>query len=191
MESNLSPDLLRSLALSITYVLHRPRSSASLNKKKSLRFAASSPRPGSSKSTDSDKYVSSTALGTEMMRNYVAVLCNPTDPAPLRKFAKAVTNKVCAAWVSDKGRMLTIYAVAFVSLMRGCSGSCGTRNEDHSSFAGRPWHQLQQEVLREEWWLHYHETSFETVVEHSHPVVRLLFYSFRPGHCAPEPRQAF
>jgi hypothetical protein len=29
-----------------------------------------------------------------MMRLYSTVLCNPIDPAPLKKFAKAVTNKV-------------------------------------------------------------------------------------------------
>lgn len=101
MESHLSPDLLRSLALSITYALHRPRPSASLKKKKSLRFATSSSRPGSSKSTDSDKYLSSAALGTEMMRLYSTVLCNPIDPVPLRKFAKAVTNKVCRVPLFD------------------------------------------------------------------------------------------
>lgn len=101
MESNLSPDLLRSLALSITYVLHRPSPHTSLKKKKSLRFAAPSSRPGSSKSGDSDKYLSSTALGTEMMRLYSALLCNPIDSAPLKKFARAVTNKVCPVSPSE------------------------------------------------------------------------------------------
>lgn len=118
MESNLSPDLLRSLALSITYVLHRPKPPTSLNKKKSLRFVAPSSRPGSSKSTDSDKYLSSAALGTEMMRLYSTILCNPLDPAPLRKFAKAVTNKVCRPSLSDTTAYSDMYTVAFISLVR-------------------------------------------------------------------------
>ena len=94
IESNLSPDLLRSLALSITYALHKPKPPPNLQKKKSIRFAQASSRPGSSKSSDSDEYISAIALGTEMMRLYASILCNPIDPAPLKKFAKAVTNKV-------------------------------------------------------------------------------------------------
>lgn len=94
LESNLSPDLLRSLALSITYNLHRPKPPAALQKKKSIRFAPSSSRPPSSKS-DTGKHVSSTTLGIEMLRLYSSILFNTLDPTPMRKFAKAVTNKVC------------------------------------------------------------------------------------------------
>ncbi|KAJ6110487.1 hypothetical protein N7486_002722 [Penicillium sp. IBT 16267x] len=92
MESSMSPDLLRSFALSITYTLHMPKPTASLQKKKSLRFAAAPSRPDSSKS-QSEKHISATAQGTEMLRLYTAVLCNPLDSTPLKKFAKAVTNK--------------------------------------------------------------------------------------------------
>ncbi|KAJ5745343.1 hypothetical protein N7520_010525 [Penicillium odoratum] len=92
MKSSMSPDLLRSFALSITYTLHVPKSTAGLQKKKSLRFAAAPSRPSSAKS-DSERYISATAQGTEMLRVYTAVLCNPLDSTPLRKFAKAVTNK--------------------------------------------------------------------------------------------------
>jgi hypothetical protein len=93
LESNLSPDLLRSLALSITYNLHRPKPSSTLQKKKSIRFATSSPRPPSS-SSDPGKHVSGITLGIEILRLYSTMLCNVADPTPLRKFAKAVTNKV-------------------------------------------------------------------------------------------------
>ncbi|KAJ5649607.1 uncharacterized protein N7484_003330 [Penicillium longicatenatum] len=92
MESGMSPDLLRSFALSITYTLHMPKPTASLQKKKSLRFVAAPSRPGSSKS-HSEKHISATAQGTEMLRLYTDVLCNPLDSTPLKKFAKAVTNK--------------------------------------------------------------------------------------------------
>ncbi|KAJ5947666.1 hypothetical protein N7466_000681 [Penicillium verhagenii] len=92
MESSMSPDLLRSFALSITYTLHMPKANVSLSKKKSLRFATPPSRPGSSKS-NTGKHVSATAQGTEMLQLYAAVLCNPLDSVPLKKFAKAVTNK--------------------------------------------------------------------------------------------------
>lgn len=93
MESSMSPDLLRSLALSITYTLHMPKPTTSLQKKKSMRYLAGS-RPSSAKS-QTERHVPAIALGTEMLRLYSRVLCNPLDQAPLKKFAKAVTNKVC------------------------------------------------------------------------------------------------
>ncbi|KAJ5165433.1 Concanavalin A-like lectin/glucanase subgroup [Penicillium coprophilum] len=91
MESNPTPDLLRSLALSITYALHKPKTSTNLQRKKSLRYLAASPRPGSAKSES--KYLPNVTLSIEMLRLYTSVLCNPHDPTPLKKFAKAVTNK--------------------------------------------------------------------------------------------------
>lgn len=91
MDSSLSPDFLRSLALSITYCLHKPTPAASLQRKKSLRFAPAASRPAASKS---EKYTPGPTLGLEMLRVYASVLCNPHDLVPLRKFAKAVTNKV-------------------------------------------------------------------------------------------------
>ncbi|KAI2794002.1 hypothetical protein POX_a00592 [Penicillium oxalicum] len=100
LESNLSPDLLRSLALSITYNLHRPRSPTALQKKRSLRFAMpSSPRPSSS-SADHMRKLSGPILATEILRLYASVLCNAFDLNPLKRFAKAVTNKVLAAYLS-------------------------------------------------------------------------------------------
>ncbi|KAJ5223640.1 hypothetical protein N7468_008182 [Penicillium chermesinum] len=92
IESSMSPDLLRSLALSITYTLHMPKPTSSLQKKKSLRYLGSPSRPGSAKS-QIQKHVPATTMGIEMLRLYTAVLCNPLDQAPLKKFAKAVTNK--------------------------------------------------------------------------------------------------
>jgi hypothetical protein len=117
LESNLSPDLLRSLALSITYNLHRPKPPSALQKKKSIRFAPSSSRPPSSKS-DSGKHVSSITLGIEMLRLYSSILCNSLDPTPLRKFAKAVTNKVCLGIGRIIGLRLTPYIVASISFLR-------------------------------------------------------------------------
>ena len=113
MESSPSPDLLRSLALSITYALHKPKAPTSLQKKKSLRYLAPSSRPASAKSEG--KYVPSVALGIEMLRLYSSVLCNPHDPAPLRKFAKAVTSKVCDTYLSLLNLCLIMCTVASLS----------------------------------------------------------------------------
>ena len=94
MESSMSPDLLRSLALSITYTLHMPKPTSTLQKKKSLRYIGGSSRPNSAK-VQPEKHVPAITLGIEMLRLYANVLCNPLDQAPLKRFAKAVTNKVC------------------------------------------------------------------------------------------------
>lgn len=117
MESSPSPDLLRSLALSITYALHKPKTQTNLQRKKSLRYVAASPRPSSAKSES--KYLPSVTLGIEMLRLYSSVLCNPHDPTPLRKFAKAVTNKVCG-WSFALKRVLFnhLYSGFFISCAR-------------------------------------------------------------------------
>ncbi|KAJ5176906.1 uncharacterized protein N7482_002783 [Penicillium canariense] len=122
MESNLSPDLLRSLALSITYNLHRPTGPAALQKKKSLRFAPGSSRPPSSKS-DSDKHIPSIALGIEMLRMYSSVLCNILDPTPLRKFAKAVTNKWLLYLSCEDEPEVVVHAVKILARLLVVHGS--------------------------------------------------------------------
>ncbi|XRM38411.1 Beige protein-like 1 [Aspergillus tubingensis] len=91
MESSLSADLLRSLSLFITYALHKPKESSKLQKKKSMRFNAGMRQRATSDSKA--KYVSSTVIATEMLRMYCSLLCNAHDLGPIKKFAKAVTNK--------------------------------------------------------------------------------------------------
>ncbi|KNG90448.1 Beige/BEACH domain protein [Aspergillus nomiae NRRL 13137] len=90
MEGCLSADLLRFLALFITYGIHKPKEPSRLQKKKSLRFttAARQPTPNPDK-----KYVSSTTIAIEMLRMYCSLLCNAHDLGPIKRFAKAVTNK--------------------------------------------------------------------------------------------------
>ncbi|KAK6831972.1 hypothetical protein RU639_002670 [Aspergillus parasiticus] len=90
MEGCLSADLLRFLALFITYGIHKPKEPSRLQKKKSLRFnpAARLPTPNPDK-----KYVSSTTIAIEMLRMYCSLLCNAHDLGPIKRFAKAVTNK--------------------------------------------------------------------------------------------------
>lgn len=91
MESCLSADLLRSLALFITYALHKPKAPTKLQKKKSIRLN-SSPQLSTS-SSGKRVYVSSSAMAVEMLRMYCSVLCNVHDLLSLTKFARAVTNK--------------------------------------------------------------------------------------------------
>ena len=111
MEGCLSADLLRFLALFITYGIHKPKEPSRLQKKKSLRFttAARQPTPNPDK-----KYVSSTTIAIEMLRMYCSLLCNAHDLGPIKRFAKAVTNKVCRANTAPHVTSVDYYAVAFI-----------------------------------------------------------------------------
>ncbi|RAL12723.1 Beige/BEACH domain protein [Aspergillus homomorphus CBS 101889] len=91
MESCLSADLLRSLALFITYAIHKPREPIKLQKKRSMRFNAGARQQQAP--IDNVTYVSSPAIAAEMLRMYCSLLCNANDRAPISKFARAVTNK--------------------------------------------------------------------------------------------------
>ncbi|KAL5052016.1 hypothetical protein BDW71DRAFT_3705 [Aspergillus fruticulosus] len=91
MESCLSADLLRSLALFITYALHKPKESSGLQKKKSMRFRTNSGQQG----VPSNKGPSMSAIqvAIEMLRMLCSVVCDTRDLAPIKKFARTVTNK--------------------------------------------------------------------------------------------------
>ncbi|KAL4907560.1 hypothetical protein BDW74DRAFT_125913 [Aspergillus multicolor] len=92
MESCLSTDLLRSLALFITYSLHKPKDPSGLQKKKSMRFRTNS----SQRALPSDQQapsMSTSQVAIEMLRTLCSVLCDAHDLAPIKKFAKTVTNK--------------------------------------------------------------------------------------------------
>lgn len=90
MEGCLSADLLRSLALFITYGIHKPKEPSRLQKKKSLRFNTVTRQPTPS---PGQKYVASTTVAIEMLRMYCSLLCNAHDLGPIKRFARAVTNK--------------------------------------------------------------------------------------------------
>ncbi|PYH48765.1 Beige/BEACH domain protein [Aspergillus saccharolyticus JOP 1030-1] len=91
MESCLSADLLRSLALFITYAIHKPREPIRLQKKRSIRFNTGARQQ--QVDNENVKYVSSPAIAAEMLRMYCSMLCNANDLGPIKKFARAVTNK--------------------------------------------------------------------------------------------------
>lgn len=98
MESYFSAELHRSLALFITYSLHKPIPPSKLQKKKSLRFNGF--QQPSASSDNLEVFVSSTTVGIEMLRMYCSFLCNANDLSPLKRFARAVTNKVCVERLS-------------------------------------------------------------------------------------------
>ncbi|KAL5338553.1 hypothetical protein BJX70DRAFT_398500 [Aspergillus crustosus] len=91
MESCLSADLLRSLALFITYSLHKPKDTSGLQKKKSIRLRANSGQ--STASSNKGTGMSPITIAIEMLRMFCSLLCDTHDLAPVKRFAKTVTNK--------------------------------------------------------------------------------------------------
>lgn len=107
VKCNLSAEVFRSLALFVTYALHKPSVSAIKTPKsrhgtvtgRSAKPADPIRRPGIS--TDSDgKQGTATILtkrqiGTGILEMYTELLCEKGSTTNLKKFARTVTNKVC------------------------------------------------------------------------------------------------
>ncbi|KAJ5280382.1 hypothetical protein N7478_005754 [Penicillium angulare] len=146
MESSMSPDLLRSFALSITYTLHMPKPTASLKKTKSLRFVAAPSRPGSSKG-QSEKHMSATAQAIEMLRMYTALICNPHDHNPLKKFAKAVTSKWLLYLACEDDPEVVILATKILARLLVVNGSAYNKK-----FAERNGGYIVLERHLKRWW---------------------------------------
>lgn len=107
VKSSLNAEIFRSLALFITYALHRPTASAS--RTPMSRHGAISTRPvltsatpkGPTLTTSMDNTQSPNSLltkqqvGTSILEMYAELLCEKGSTANLKKFARTVTNKVC------------------------------------------------------------------------------------------------
>ena len=102
---NPSADAMRSLALYITYAIHKPRQAVSYpttGKSIKLDINASSRRqtlsstpPRFTKQQDENvSYLSQSEVALKMLEFYTDVLCHKSDVANIKKFARTVTNKV-------------------------------------------------------------------------------------------------
>jgi hypothetical protein len=122
MENCLSADLLRSLALFITYSLHKRKDPTGLQKKKSIRFSKDpAQRAGT---PDMAGSMPTTAVAVEMLRMYCSLLCDTHDLALIKKFAKTVTNKVRLVCPLASSLLSNTIAVAPSFDERGRTGDC-------------------------------------------------------------------
>ncbi|KAL4931718.1 Beige/BEACH domain protein [Aspergillus undulatus] len=121
MESCLSADLLRSLALFITYSLHKPKQPNGLQKKKSMRFRTNSGRPA----TPSDQGTSMPAVkvAIEMLRMFSTILCDTHDLGPIKKFGKAVTHKWLLYLMCEDEPEIVVLATRILARVLVTSGS--------------------------------------------------------------------
>lgn len=107
---NLTTDSLRSLSLFVTYALHKPNSSSSRTPKSksgTIRrrgtTTTSSPQRLSvstitfNSPDDSASFVTKRHIGIKVLEMYTELLCDKSSKSHIQKFAKTVTNKVCAS----------------------------------------------------------------------------------------------
>lgn len=94
-ESCISAELLRSLSLYITFALHEEKV-PSLHKKKSMRFSSRARQLSSTSDSSPKKVMPKKQIGLELLRMYTEYLCTPGDFINVKRFARAVTNKVSA-----------------------------------------------------------------------------------------------
>jgi hypothetical protein len=107
VESSLSAEIFRSLALFITYALHRPSASASrtpmsrqgTTSARLSMISIKSRTPTLITSLD-DKQGTNPSLtkqqvGAKILEMYADLLCEKNSTTNLKKFARTVTNKVC------------------------------------------------------------------------------------------------
>ncbi|KAI9762455.1 MAG: hypothetical protein M4579_000431 [Chaenotheca gracillima] len=139
---NMSAEVLRSLALFVTYTLHKSNSGPArpLRSSKSVarirrrptnspaRSEASTPKIRSaSELTALGKELSPKQIGLSMLELYCDLLCNEEDSIPIKKFARSVTNKwilyllaendpkIIACAVRILSRLLTTHGPSYVA----------------------------------------------------------------------------
>ncbi|KAL4887707.1 hypothetical protein BJY04DRAFT_225582 [Aspergillus karnatakaensis] len=121
MESCLSADLLRSLALFITYSLHKPKAQSGLQKKKSIRLRANSSH--SQVVADKGTGMSAITVAIEMLRMFCSLLCDTHDLAPIKKFSKTVTNKWLLYLMCEDEPEIVVMASRILARVLVVSGS--------------------------------------------------------------------
>lgn len=107
VKSNLSPEVMRSLSLFITYAFHVPAGSASRTPRPnsaisrpttpSLARRSTADFSGTSSPIPGVKFLTKKQCGIKVLNLYSTILCEKDNLAPIKKFAKTVTNKVTIA----------------------------------------------------------------------------------------------
>lgn len=107
VKSSLNAEIFRSLALFITYALHKPTASASRTpmsrqggvSTRPILTSATPKKPALTTSIESkqspNSFLTKQQVGTSILEMYAELLCEKGSTADLKKFARTVTNKVC------------------------------------------------------------------------------------------------
>ncbi|KAM3440661.1 hypothetical protein NHJ13734_003190 [Beauveria thailandica] len=136
VKSNLSPEVMRSLSLFITYAFHVPSSSMSrssrplsslsqpatpnlMRRQNGDGSGASSPLPGV-------KYLTKKQLGARVLSIYSHILCEKGNFNYIRKFAKTVTNKWLLYLLAENDKDILLQGATILSRLLVAHGSAYT-----------------------------------------------------------------
>ncbi len=144
----ISAEMLRSLALFITYSVHSGK--PALQHKKSSKQALRSRHSTGSESTTSeavDQHLSRFQIGVEVLRLYSDFLCAKDDAASIRKFAKTVTNKWLLYLMSETSPEVVVLSTRILARLVVVHGSAYlTKFKDKSGGINIMRHRLKR------WW---------------------------------------
>ncbi|OAX79358.1 hypothetical protein ACJ72_06324, partial [Emergomyces africanus] len=128
VKSCLSAEILRSLALFITYSIHSVRRPAGLHKNKTVRVDARAKRPGFSHLLHPDKtYLSKEQVGVEVLKAYTNIVCKENGIANIAKFARTVTNKWLLYLILEDAPEVVVLATTILARLLVTHGSSYTR----------------------------------------------------------------
>ncbi|KAJ6781729.1 hypothetical protein PWT90_05226 [Aphanocladium album] len=136
VKSNLSPEVMRSLSLFITYAFHvpspsmsrtpRPLSSLSRPTTPNLMRRQTGDGSGTSSPLPGVKYLTKKQLGTRVLSIYSRILCEKGNLNHIRKFAKTVTNKWLLYLLAENDKDILLQGATILSRLLVAHGSAYT-----------------------------------------------------------------
>ncbi|KPM35037.1 Beige 1 [Neonectria ditissima] len=144
VKSNFSQEVMRSLALFITYAFHSPLTSLS-RPSRALSAVSRSSTPGSTRRTPIDtttgvnspsalRFLTKKQLGVKVLSMYSRILCEKGNTSHIKKFARTVTNKWLLYLLAESdpevvvhgckilARLLVIHGTTYTSKFASKSG---------------------------------------------------------------------
>lgn len=136
VKSNLSPEVMRSLSLFITYAFHvpspsmsrtpRPLSSISRPTTPNLMRRQTGDGSGASSPLPGVKYLTKKQLGAGVLGIYSRILCEKGNLNYIRKFAKTVTNKWLLYLLAENDKDILLQGATILSRLLVGHGSAYT-----------------------------------------------------------------
>ncbi|EEP78922.1 hypothetical protein UREG_03768 [Uncinocarpus reesii 1704] len=130
----MTAEVLRSIALFITYSIHQPKLQTRLQKKKStasiaLQFRRTAAHQFQGKHVE---YISKEHIGLELLRAFTDIFCASESTVNIQKFARTVTNKWLLYLISEDDSEVVTLATKILARLLTVHGASYTRKFDKS-----------------------------------------------------------
>lgn len=115
LPSALSAETLRSVALFITYSLYKQNGAVISNRSERSRTSSNSSTMRAARDTAQNLFLSKAEVGVEMLKMYTDLLCQSNDDTPIKKFAKAVTNRWLLYLISETSSEVVVLSTRILA----------------------------------------------------------------------------